>query len=503
MKVSKGTPPLHPKGPSRRKLDQGEVKAEREGATRTHKNASRTSFSEDLWDSKESRSKRAGSQPDMRSKSRKQRRDSVGSTVSTWSLVSTDELSAMTRRALANWLSRLSGLRVRGFSHDVFLSDLRDGSAVCAIVDKLGWLDDVEVAARTDEIIHNAYMGFDQRHDLPKSAKRANLAAFNQAIEAFADMDHLYVQSLREFKLEYLDTVIIPFLLEFKDISDSMNIEPKHPAGNKPKIKRIYHKHDQTQAPVRGVVRRVDVAVAEEYEASDSDFSPALAQEVTDSEIGLLDQVDADEVNDEEDYLMYGEQYSDEEDLGLEEEALDEDIASEGDEEGSEFAPGDEELDDTWDPARGEECPFYNGESEDSLNVEDSQAELGEEVEEDNETHDEVQGDQSDPSNEPQPTTVTSDGHDSVEGLAHPRKRRGSRSKAVAASLSGHVDEVDEALSSVFGLVIFLSVMFFIITFITDMLGITDIGFTYVLGMRRSSAIHNDIAWYTDMKSSW
>jgi hypothetical protein len=63
-------------------------------------------------------------------------------------------------------------------------------------------------------------------------------------------------------------------------------------------------------------------------------------------------------------------------------------------------------------------------------------------------------------------------------------------------------EEVHRALGSICGLLIFLTIMLLATTLLGDLLGLTDVGFARLLGIRRGAA-HSDVSWYTTVKRAW
>jgi hypothetical protein len=64
-------------------------------------------------------------------------------------------------------------------------------------------------------------------------------------------------------------------------------------------------------------------------------------------------------------------------------------------------------------------------------------------------------------------------------------------------------EEVHRALGSICGLLIFLAIMLLATTLLGDLLGLTDVGFARLLGIRRGSAAHSEVSWYHTVKRAW
>ncbi len=79
-------------------------------------------------------------------------------------------------------------------------------------------------------------------------------------------------------------------------------------------------------------------------------------------------------------------------------------------------------------------------------------------------------------------------------------KRTTSEKSLVAEAQQQGVEEV---LGSLFGLLIFFGVIFLILTFFGDLVGITDIGFARLLGIRGTVETTNNVDWFVDMERSW
>ncbi|GBG24459.1 Hypothetical Protein FCC1311_006772 [Hondaea fermentalgiana] len=333
------------------------------------------------------RAKRAGSQPLM-VETRQRRHGSVSSSGSAWSMVSAEELSASARRSVARWLSQESAFRVRGLSDDVFIADLRDSMVLCSILEKLGWLLDADAAARVQAHDPFGTNGGDSRRGMSRAIRRENLAAFNTSIAEVTDMDHGYVATIEDLRAENLDAIILPFLIEFKDIVDEAN----------------------------GVTLG-ELTVSTPLSSSSAAAATAMAWEESSPAVSAAVHA-----------------------ASLRNDGANDDVTG-----AARKAAGAGELD----PVTEE-------------------MEL------------------------PRPSRT--------------RRRRRPRTRARSHKgqlLSVDEEEVDEALSSFIGLVIFVCVMFFILTFLTDIIGLTDIGFASLLGLRRSQPPREDISWYADIKRSW
>mmetsp|Transcript_17526 Transcript_17526/g.32181 ORF Transcript_17526/g.32181 Transcript_17526/m.32181 type:complete len:379 (-) Transcript_17526:118-1254(-) len=111
-------------------------------------------------------------------------------------------LQAQTRRILAVWLSEQSGLRIRAFSEEAFVNDIRDGIALCVILDNLGWL----AAEKAGKV----YISTD-RHTLPRRKKGVNLAIVAETLRDH-DIVPEFPSTLNEINAATLNSQILPAL---------------------------------------------------------------------------------------------------------------------------------------------------------------------------------------------------------------------------------------------------------------------------------------------------
>jgi len=142
------------------------------------------------------------------------RRGSHGSSASSvWSRASSEDLSKNARREMAAWLSVESELYVRGRTAEAFCQDLEDSIVLCGVLYQLGWLNDcsarLEVLRRLES---------DQTREVTKSEKKVYLNDFLDNLAEAVQMDHPYADTFGGISADNLDTIILPFLLEFKDV---------------------------------------------------------------------------------------------------------------------------------------------------------------------------------------------------------------------------------------------------------------------------------------------
>jgi hypothetical protein len=120
------------------------------------------------------------------------------------------------RRLVAEWLQQESGLRVRAFSDEAFVADLRDGIALCIVLDNMGWLDDGQAGRVTVS---------DNRHAMPRNKKRSNLEIVNEGIIDNCDLATPWPSSLEQVQAGNMERILLPSLLELMQICQEAKLQ--------------------------------------------------------------------------------------------------------------------------------------------------------------------------------------------------------------------------------------------------------------------------------------